>query len=254
MKGTAIQIRLNRAGHHGADTEPAPDRLDDVVERVEFDDDIRREARRCEDTIDDRTDRVGRARHDPGERREILQRGIGRNFPATRIHENHRLDQHLRADDLLVVGARRRDRQLDAAGHEQFVKRGTALLAYLQMHLRMLSADFLDDREREARNHRRRHADAHGAGERQHFLMHGVAQFVVLTKDRLSACVENATGRGRRHARHGSVEQLDLELLFQHGHLLAECGLSHTRHGGSARDTAAVHDLNEVPQTSTVHC
>ena len=86
---------------------------------------------------------------------EFRKRSILRDVPRWRIHQDQRLAQDFFADDRIAVGTRWRDRQLDASIVEQLLQHRAALLPDLQVHLRVLRADLLDQRQREARDHRR---------------------------------------------------------------------------------------------------
>ena len=83
--------------------------------------------------------------------------------------------------------------------------------------------------------------------------MHRVAQIVELPQDGLRARVEDATGRGRRHARDGPFEQLHLQLVLEDRELLAQRGLRHAAERGGAGDAPAVDDLDEVSQSAAIH-
>ncbi len=121
------------------------------------------------------------------------------------------------------------------------------------MHLRVLRTHSFDERQAETRNHRRRHSKDHRAGKRLHLTMHGLPQILELPQDGLRACIENAARGSRRDARHGPIEELYLQLVFEDRELLAQRRLRHAAERGGARDAPAIHNLHEVAEPATVH-
>ncbi len=83
--------------------------------------------------------------------------------------------------------------------------------------------------------------------------LHGSLGKIHLPEDRLSVLINGTTRLGHRDTLLAAQQELLLEMIFESGELLAQCGLGDMQDIGCASNAACVDDHDEWHETPCVH-